>query len=146
MADAKPADIQDLLGGGLFKALYKWMLESGPVYLLPTGQSGGRPLASNFFKHYLCVERSAYCLRRLFLSCLCTVVTNLRRYFLHAGPISSFLVISDPDCAKHVLRATDNPSRPVYEKGLVAEVAKFLFGEGFGISGKRPVQQTTIPI
>lgn len=38
MADAKPADIQDLLGGALFKALYKWMRESGPVYLLPTGQ------------------------------------------------------------------------------------------------------------
>ncbi len=37
MADAKPADIQDLLGGALFKALYKWMEESGPVYLLPTG-------------------------------------------------------------------------------------------------------------
>ena len=37
MADAKPADIQDLLGGALFKALYKWMEETGPVYLLPTG-------------------------------------------------------------------------------------------------------------
>ena len=63
-------------------------------------------------------------------------------HFLSAGPISSFLVISDPECAKHVLRATDNPSRPVYEKGLVAEVAKFLFGEGFAISGEQPVQQT----
>lgn len=38
VANAKPDDIQDLLGGALFKALYKWMLESGPVYLLPTGQ------------------------------------------------------------------------------------------------------------
>ena len=37
VADAKPADIQDLLGGALFKALYKWMEETGPVYLLPTG-------------------------------------------------------------------------------------------------------------
>ena len=37
MADAKGDDIKDLLGGALFKALYKWMLESGPVYLLPTG-------------------------------------------------------------------------------------------------------------
>ena len=37
MADAQAADIKDLLGGALFKALYKWMLESGPVYLLPTG-------------------------------------------------------------------------------------------------------------
>ncbi|KAL4446664.1 hypothetical protein ABPG77_007908 [Micractinium sp. CCAP 211/92] len=87
VANAKPEDIQDLLGGALFKAIYKWMLESGPVYLLPT------------------------------------------------GPISSFLVISDPECAKHVLRATDNPSRPIYVKGLVAEVSKFLFGEGFAITG-----------
>jgi carotene epsilon-monooxygenase len=37
VADAKPEDIQDLLGGALFKALYKWFSESGPVYLLPTG-------------------------------------------------------------------------------------------------------------
>jgi hypothetical protein len=37
VADAKPEDIQDLLGGALFKALYKWFTESGPVYLLPTG-------------------------------------------------------------------------------------------------------------
>ena len=37
MADAKGDDIKDLLGGALFKALYKWMKESGPVYLLPTG-------------------------------------------------------------------------------------------------------------
>ena len=73
VADAKPDDIKDLLGGALFKALFKWMQESGPVYLLPT------------------------------------------------GPISSFLVISDPDCAKHVLRASDNPNRPIYDKGLVAE-------------------------
>lgn len=34
-----------------------------------------------------------------------------------------------------MLRSTDNPQRPVYEKGLVAEVAKFLFGEGFAIGG-----------
>ena len=39
-----------------------------------------------------------------------------------AGPTSSFLVISDPAAAKHVLRATDNPKRPLYDKGLVAEV------------------------
>ncbi|KAL6767264.1 CYP97C3 [Auxenochlorella protothecoides x Auxenochlorella symbiontica] len=87
VAAAKPADIQDLLGGALFRALYKWMEESGPVYLLPT------------------------------------------------GPASSFLVISDPQAAKHVLRATDNPARPLYEKGLVAEVSRFLFGDGFAISG-----------
>jgi carotene epsilon-monooxygenase len=87
VADAKPDDIKDLLGGALFKALYKWMVESGPVYLLPT------------------------------------------------GPISSFLVVSDPEAAKHVLRASDNPARPIYNKGLVAEVSEFLFGEGFAITG-----------
>lgn len=38
MADAKPDDIKDLLGGALFRALYKWMEETGPVYLLPTGR------------------------------------------------------------------------------------------------------------
>lgn len=40
MADAKPEEIKDLLGGALFKALYKWMEDSGPVYLLPTGKEG----------------------------------------------------------------------------------------------------------
>lgn len=39
MADAKPEEIKDLLGGALFKALYKWMEDSGPVYLLPTGKA-----------------------------------------------------------------------------------------------------------
>lgn len=87
VANAQPDDIKDLLGGALFKALYKWMQESGPVYLLPT------------------------------------------------GPVSSFMVISDPEAAKHVLRSTDNPQRNIYEKGLVAEVSMFLFGDGFAISG-----------
>ena len=87
VADARPDDIADLLGGALFRALYKWMEESGPVYLLPT------------------------------------------------GPASSFLVVSDPAAAKHVLRATDNPKNPIYDKGLVAEVSEFLFGDGFAISG-----------
>lgn len=87
VADAKPEDIKDLLGGALFKALYKWMMETGPVYLLPT------------------------------------------------GPISSFLVVSDPEAAKHVLRSSDNPQRPIYNKGLVAEVSQFLFGEGFAVAG-----------
>ncbi|KAF8061059.1 CYP97C1 [Scenedesmus sp. PABB004] len=87
VADAKPDDIKDLLGGALFKALFKWMQESGPVYLLPT------------------------------------------------GPVSSFLVISDPAAAKHVLRGTDNPQSNAYDKGLVAEVSAFLFGTGFAISG-----------
>lgn len=31
-------------------------------------------------------------------------------------------MVSDPEAAKHVLRATDNPKRPIYVKGLVAEV------------------------
>ena len=35
--------------------------------------------------------------------------------------MSSFLVVSDPAAAKHVLRATDNPKQPIYGKGLVAE-------------------------
>ncbi|KXZ43836.1 hypothetical protein GPECTOR_79g115 [Gonium pectorale] len=87
VANAQPDDIKELLGGALFKALYKWMQESGPVYLLPT------------------------------------------------GPVSSFLVISDPAAAKHVLRSTDNPQRNIYNKGLVAEVSQFLFGTGFAISG-----------
>lgn len=87
VADAKPDDIKDLLGGALFKALFKWMEESGPIYLLPT------------------------------------------------GPVSSFLVISDPDAAKHVLQRSDNPKNNVYGKGLVAEVSEFLFGVGFATSG-----------
>jgi hypothetical protein len=29
----------------------------------------------------------------------------------------------------------DNPNNPRYEKGLVAEVSKFLFGEGFAVAG-----------
>ena len=87
VANAQPDDIKDLLGGALFQALYKWMKESGPVYLLPT------------------------------------------------GPVSSFLVISDPAAAKHVLRSTDNSTRNLYDKGLVAEVSQFLFGDGFAIAG-----------
>ena len=31
-------------------------------------------------------------------------------------------MVSDPAAAKHVLRSTDNPKRPIYVKGLVAEV------------------------
>ena len=89
MADAKPEEIQDLLGGALFKALYKWMVDTGPVYLLPT------------------------------------------------GPVSSFLVVSDPAAAGHVLQRSDNPRNNVYDKGLVAEVSEFLFGVGFATSGAR---------
>lgn len=32
VADAKLEDVADLLGGALFLPLFKWMLESGPVY------------------------------------------------------------------------------------------------------------------
>lgn len=42
VADAKPDDIKDLLGGALFQALYKWMTESGPVYLLVMHEPRGR--------------------------------------------------------------------------------------------------------
>ena len=48
-------------------------------------------------------------------------------YLLPTGPASSFLVVSDPEAAKHVLRASDNPARPVYDKGLVAEVRVVFF-------------------
>lgn len=56
-------------------------------------------------------------------------------YLLPTGPVSSFLVISDPDAAKHVLQRSDNPKNNVYGKGLVAEVSEFLFGIGFATSG-----------
>lgn len=49
--------------------------------------------------------------------------------------MSSFLVISDPAAAKHVLRSTDNNNRNIYDKGLVAEVSQFLFGDGFAVAG-----------
>ncbi|GMH35814.1 hypothetical protein BSKO_03682 [Bryopsis sp. KO-2023] len=87
VVSATPSDVKELLGGALFQALYKWMLEAGPIYLLPT------------------------------------------------GPTSSFLVISGPEATKHVLKMSDNPKKPVYGKGLVAEVSKFLFGDGFAVAG-----------
>jgi hypothetical protein len=34
-----------------------------------------------------------------------------------------------------VLRTTDNSNNNIYDKGLVAEVSKFLFGEGFAVAG-----------
>ena len=37
VADAKLEDVQDLLGGALFLPLFKWMMESGPVYRLAAG-------------------------------------------------------------------------------------------------------------
>lgn len=38
------------------------------------------------------------------------------------------MVISEPEAAKHVLRATDNPSNPLYDKGLVREVGLYYLG------------------
>ncbi|GBG61503.1 hypothetical protein CBR_g21846 [Chara braunii] len=80
VANAKLDDVRDLLGGALFLPLFKWMLESGPVYRLA------------------------------------------------AGP-RNFVVIGDPQAAKHVLRNYGK-----YKKGLVSEVAEFLFGSGFAIA------------
>ncbi|KAG0556194.1 hypothetical protein KC19_11G033700 [Ceratodon purpureus] len=37
VADAKLEDVKDLLGGALFLPLFKWMIESGPVYRLAAG-------------------------------------------------------------------------------------------------------------
>ncbi|KAG0600420.1 hypothetical protein M758_11G032600 [Ceratodon purpureus] len=37
VADAKLEDVKDLLGGALFLPLFKWMMESGPVYRLAAG-------------------------------------------------------------------------------------------------------------
>lgn len=82
VANARPEQVADLLGGALFQALYTWFEESGPVYLLPT------------------------------------------------GPFSSFLVISDPNAARHVLQKYGS----VYSKGLVREVSEFLFGDGFAVA------------
>ena len=37
-------------------------------------------------------------------------------YLLPTGPISSFLVVSDPEVTKFVLRSTDNPKGNIYNK------------------------------
>lgn len=86
VADAKLEDITGLLGGGLFQPLFKWMRESGPVYLLPT------------------------------------------------GPITSYVVVSDPDCIKQVL--FNYGSR--YIKGTIAEAGEFLFGLGVALQELEP--------
>lgn len=86
VVNATPDDIQGLLGGALFQALFKYFKESGPVYLLPT------------------------------------------------GPASSLLVVSNPECAKHVLQLSDHPKANLYSKGLVTEVSQFLFGDGFAVA------------
>ncbi|KAL9269018.1 Carotene epsilon-monooxygenase, chloroplastic-like protein [Drosera capensis] len=50
-------------------------------------------------------------------------------YRLSAG-LRDFVVVSDPEIAKHVLRGYGTR----YGKGLVREVSEFLFGEGFAIA------------
>lgn len=50
-------------------------------------------------------------------------------YRLAAGP-RNFVIVSDPNIAKHVLRNYGTK----YAKGLVAEVSEFLFGSGFAIA------------
>lgn len=50
-------------------------------------------------------------------------------YLLPTGLASSFLIVSDPAAAKHILRGY-----PLYEKGLVREVSEFLFGSGFAVA------------
>ena len=43
---------------------------------------------------------------------------------------------SSPPLTRHSpRRSTDNSQRNIYDKGLVAEVSKFLFGDGFAITG-----------
>ena len=62
------------------------------------------------------------------------MLTNGSIYLLPTGPISSFLIVSEPEAAKHILRSSDNTRRNIYGKGLVAEVSKFLFGDGFAVA------------
>lgn len=51
-------------------------------------------------------------------------------YILPTGPVSSFLIVSDPLMAKHILKYSDNKNISIFGKGLVAEVSEFLFGQG----------------
>lgn len=124
VANAKPEDIQDLLGGALFKALYKWMEESGPVYLLPTGARAPRPTRGQSRRRAKRHGPLLTCWRDAARSptrgsqgpCRCWAAPLPT----HAGPVSSFLVISDPEAAKHVLRASGarhrdrGPNSPVW--------------------------------
>lgn len=54
-------------------------------------------------------------------------------YLLPTGLTSSFLVLSDPASAKHVLNSYSK-----YEKGLVREISQFLFGDGFAVADGKP--------
>eukprot|EP00967_Tisochrysis_lutea_P121001 scaffold198942_cov19-Tisochrysis_lutea.AAC.3 len=73
-------------------ALYKWMTETGPVYLLPTGP------VSSFLHDLRCYTGCDIVdLKEIFFSACITAAAGFAR------------VISDPAAAKHVLRASDNP-------------------------------------
>ena len=135
IADAKPEEIQDLLGGALFRALYKWMVDTGPVYLLPTGEKRSPRTCCKSIALVMMLKMSLTvapkgCSRSAngsphrprYTSAMRSTRNGVVRRM--AGPASSFLVISDPAAAKHVLRATDNPNNPLYNKGLVAEVTR----------------------
>jgi carotene epsilon-monooxygenase len=50
-------------------------------------------------------------------------------YRLAAGP-RNFVIVGDPEAAKHVLKGYGTK----YSKGLIVEVAEFLFGSGFAIA------------
>ncbi|CAG9461633.1 unnamed protein product [Pedinophyceae sp. YPF-701] len=55
-------------------------------------------------------------------------------FLLPTGPVSSFLVVSDRETIKHVLRGSDNPANDLYSKGLITEVSQYLFGVGFAVA------------
>jgi hypothetical protein len=48
---------------------------------------------------------------------------------LSTGPVTSYVVISDPDCIKQVLFNYGNK----YIKGTIAEAGEFLFGLGVAL-------------
>ena len=50
-------------------------------------------------------------------------------FLLPTGLDSSFLVVSEPEAARVILRGY-----PLFEKGLVREVSEFLFGSGFAVA------------
>lgn len=54
-------------------------------------------------------------------------------YLLPTGLTSSFMVLSSPADADHVLNSYSK-----YEKGLFREISEFLFGDGFAISDGKP--------
>ena len=55
-------------------------------------------------------------------------------YLLPTGPITSYVVISDPACVKHVLFNYGSK----YIKGTIAEAGEFLFGKGVALQELEP--------